>query len=396
MLRRPRFKPHLRAEVVPGEGVFLRSEKTHTVLHGRLYELVAPCLDGRPVAEVSARLRGRISTAHLYYTLAQLEQKGYLTENDGSHSPGEAALSGATPCASGFGLAELLKGTERDPRFDPRTIYVSHGPLERFHEITAIPELATPEAFIQNWKNKAKVRRLENGNMKKFDAYPGQLLSLYHQGATLYFGAVEHAIPALQLLADRLADDLRIQRGQVICEVFVSGPGSGIELHFDPYSGFNLQLLGRKTWTLAYNRHVSYPLLHWSVGQDVLPDLADYARLPFPQESPPNAMTFEAMPGTVVYIPHGAWHATVAHEPSLALVFSSVQPTWTSLMLQPVKKQLERIEKWRERPLGLDPLEYRQTLKRLLDELKETVNSLEVESLLDQLTQCQPERHRDS
>jgi hypothetical protein len=65
-------------------------------------------------------------------------------------------------------------------------------------------------------------------------------------------------------------------------------------------------------------------------------------------------------------------------------------------MLQPVKKQLERIEKWRDRPLGLDPPEYRQTLKRLLDELKETVNSLEVESLLDQLTQCQPERHRDS
>ena len=92
MLRRPRFKPHVRVETVQGEGVFLLSERSHTVLQGRLYELVAPCLDGRPVQEVSAQLRGQASAAQVYYTLGQLEQKGYLADSDDSISAGEAAF----------------------------------------------------------------------------------------------------------------------------------------------------------------------------------------------------------------------------------------------------------------------------------------------------------------
>ena len=81
MLRRPRFKPHLRVEVVPGEGVFVLAESTQTVLQGRLYELVSPCLDGRSAEEICDRLRGEASPAQVFYTLAQLEQKGHLTES---------------------------------------------------------------------------------------------------------------------------------------------------------------------------------------------------------------------------------------------------------------------------------------------------------------------------
>ena len=47
MLNRPRFRPHFHVEVVPGEGVFLLSDARQTLLRGRLYELVAPWLDGR-------------------------------------------------------------------------------------------------------------------------------------------------------------------------------------------------------------------------------------------------------------------------------------------------------------------------------------------------------------
>ena len=109
MLRRPRFKPHLRVEIVPGEGVFLLSERSQKVLQGRLYELIAPCLDGRPLEEVSAQLRGRISVAQLYYTLGRLEQKGYLAESDDSVSPGEAGLysmQGVDPQTAAQRLAE--------------------------------------------------------------------------------------------------------------------------------------------------------------------------------------------------------------------------------------------------------------------------------------------------
>ena len=42
MLERPRFKPHLRVEVVAGEGAFVLAGGTQTLLRGRLYERVVP------------------------------------------------------------------------------------------------------------------------------------------------------------------------------------------------------------------------------------------------------------------------------------------------------------------------------------------------------------------
>jgi ribosomal protein S12 methylthiotransferase accessory factor len=92
MLQRPRFKPHLHVEVVAGEGVFVLSEDNQTVLQGRLYEQVAPLLDGRPLERVREALSGRLAPARLYYTVNMLQQKGYLCEAADVGADGEAAL----------------------------------------------------------------------------------------------------------------------------------------------------------------------------------------------------------------------------------------------------------------------------------------------------------------
>jgi len=92
MIRRPRFKPQFRVEVVPGEGVFLLCERHQVVLQGRLYELIAPCLDGRSTEDVCAYLRGQATPAQVFYTLAQLEKRDYLTEADDSRPAAESAL----------------------------------------------------------------------------------------------------------------------------------------------------------------------------------------------------------------------------------------------------------------------------------------------------------------
>jgi hypothetical protein len=81
MLDRPTFKPHLTLKNLPGVGVIVASGTTHTVLRGRLHELVAPRLDGRPVLEVCRRLRGRASPAEVFYVLSRLEKQGFLTES---------------------------------------------------------------------------------------------------------------------------------------------------------------------------------------------------------------------------------------------------------------------------------------------------------------------------
>jgi ribosomal protein S12 methylthiotransferase accessory factor len=92
MLRRPQFKPQYHPETVPGEGLFLVSESGCAVLTGRLYEQAGPLIDGRRVEALIERLDGRLTPAEVYYTLAQLEAKGYLTEAHGALPAGESVL----------------------------------------------------------------------------------------------------------------------------------------------------------------------------------------------------------------------------------------------------------------------------------------------------------------
>jgi ribosomal protein S12 methylthiotransferase accessory factor len=92
MLNRPRFRPHFHVEVVPGEGVFLLSDTRHVLLRGRLYEMLAPQLDGRTAGEVCEQLRTEASPAEVYYALTQLEQKDYLCEEEQALPAGQAAL----------------------------------------------------------------------------------------------------------------------------------------------------------------------------------------------------------------------------------------------------------------------------------------------------------------
>jgi bacteriocin biosynthesis cyclodehydratase domain-containing protein len=83
MLERPRFKPHLRVEVVPGEGAFVLSGGSQTLLRGRLYERVAPYIGGgRSADDVCDELDGEVSPAEVYYVIGQLETKGYLCEQE--------------------------------------------------------------------------------------------------------------------------------------------------------------------------------------------------------------------------------------------------------------------------------------------------------------------------
>lgn len=83
MLRHPRFKPHIRIDRVEGAGVLVLSEARQLVLQGRLYELVMPALDGRPVEDVCRELQRDASPAQVFHTIRQLENRGFLCEGNG-------------------------------------------------------------------------------------------------------------------------------------------------------------------------------------------------------------------------------------------------------------------------------------------------------------------------
>jgi len=80
-MEKPIFKPHFRAEIVPDQGVLLLSESGHHVLTGKLFQLVAPLVDGkRSPDDIVDSLAGELQAAEVYYALLMLEKKGYLLE----------------------------------------------------------------------------------------------------------------------------------------------------------------------------------------------------------------------------------------------------------------------------------------------------------------------------
>jgi ribosomal protein S12 methylthiotransferase accessory factor len=107
MLSRPRFRPHLHVEVVPGEGVVLLSDTKHCLLRGRLYELVVPWLDGRTAGDVCERLRAEASPAEVYYALTLLERKDYLCEEEPGLPAAHAALWSSQQIAPGTAVQRL-------------------------------------------------------------------------------------------------------------------------------------------------------------------------------------------------------------------------------------------------------------------------------------------------
>ena len=125
MIDMPRWKAHLRVEEVAGEGVFLLSEKGPTLLRGRLYELIAPLIDGRQSADdIADQLENRLAAAEVYHALGQLEQKGYLAETNGCRTHEYDAfwhIQDIEPGAAARRLAEMtvevksLAGLEVNP-----------------------------------------------------------------------------------------------------------------------------------------------------------------------------------------------------------------------------------------------------------------------------------------
>ncbi len=107
--RVPRFKPHLRLEILGSERAFLVGEREQFMLKGRNQVLVARMLDGRrPLREIVSALEGQVSSPEVLYTLSLLEKRGYVVDASSALPPAAAAFwqaSGVAPAEAAARLA---------------------------------------------------------------------------------------------------------------------------------------------------------------------------------------------------------------------------------------------------------------------------------------------------
>ncbi|ACK73802.1 protein of unknown function DUF181 (plasmid) [Gloeothece citriformis PCC 7424] len=83
MIKKPQLKNSFRWKQVDSEGIFLLSEKGATFLSNPLFQKLIPLMNGKLTEEeIVEQLRQELPEAYIFYALMELEQKGFIVENE--------------------------------------------------------------------------------------------------------------------------------------------------------------------------------------------------------------------------------------------------------------------------------------------------------------------------
>jgi ribosomal protein S12 methylthiotransferase accessory factor len=111
-LTQPRFRRHLHAQVVAGEGVLLVADGCAAKLDGRIFERLAPLLDGSLETHALVdRLAAHASRPEVLYALHLLHERGYVEESDTTLPETDAAYWGAQALDAATVAARLAATT---------------------------------------------------------------------------------------------------------------------------------------------------------------------------------------------------------------------------------------------------------------------------------------------
>jgi len=227
---------------------------------------------------------------------------------------------------------------------------VIHDLGESIRELTALPFLESLETLLAFWPNKV-------------DAYlPGiadednsiaittaEAPTHFENGRGLLFNDINTLSPVLKKWLEALTYELGLSSLTYARNLVYATPaGKGTAPHFDQNINFVLQMHGTKKWWVAPNQHVEGPMSRHTIGLPIDPELGSYTEGAMPEQFPENAAEFVLQPGSLLFVPRGAWHKTEALTDALSLNFTLSAPTWIDLVTAALRGRLAQSSEWRE------------------------------------------------
>ena len=273
--------------------------------------------------------------------------------------------------------------------YEGDTPFVVHDLGESIRELTELPFLESLKDLLASWPNKVDAYLTgiaDEANSKEITA--AEAPEQFENGAGLIFNDVN----TISSLLEEWLESLRYELGLSALTyrrslVYAIPAGKGTAPHFDQNINFVLQIHGTKLWWVAGNEYVKRPMSRHTIGLPIDPELESYAEKAMPERFPDNAEKFVLKPGSLLFVPRGAWHKTEAITDALSLNFTFSAPTWIDILAAALRGRLALSSEWRATAIMLTAREgapeATEKLNALLAELTRDVPNWNAADILE-------------
>lgn len=257
----------------------------------------------------------------------------------------------------------------------PERHYAVHRPAGALPPALRVPELASLEALARIYKGPVTFGRgTRDARTVNVDAHAPHLFQL---GLTVYLPDIARFLPVLARWLQTLEQELGLPAACTTVGAFASPRGDGVSCHFDADDVISIQLQGHKIFDIAKVDGLPYPSGQ-QFGPGMLPgdELYPQAGAGFPT---PDHASFESIamaPGSVLFLPRGTWHRSVAEQDSFSVSIGIRPPPAMDRLLKRLHDLLLQQAEWRRPLYEANQATGRETLATRLDGLLEQLPKL--------------------
>lgn len=250
----------------------------------------------------------------------------------------------------------------------PERHYAVHRPAGALPPALRVPELASLDSLARIYRGPVTFGRgARDARTINVDAHAAHLFQL---GLTVYLPDIARFVPALVQWLQALEQELGLPAACSTVGAFASPRADGLSCHFDADDVISIQLQGHKVFHVAKVDGLPYPSGQ-QFGPGMLPgdELYPQAGAGFPT---PDQASFERIamaPGSVLFLPRGTWHRSVAEQDSFSVSIGIRPPTAMQQLLKRLHDLLLQAPEWRRPLYEANQATGRDTLATRLDGL---------------------------
>lgn len=232
----------------------------------------------------------------------------------------------------------------------PERVFQAHGLLSRLPEPFCSRELSSFRALAAGYRGWLGFGQGAKSS-RMLSVHQVNPLHLYEIGLSVYLPDVAESVPGASAFLRALETDLGIEEGSARITVWASPRGDGAPTHFDSEDVFSIQLAGTKRFEVAPMREYAYPLGgQFAPGAAPRDEMYPQLEKGFPELVESEFQVVEMKPGSVLFLPRGTWHRTVAEQDSFAVSIGINPPALIDAFLEQFRYVLLQDPEWR-RPL---------------------------------------------